>query len=489
MIKRTMKLLMALLLAGPFSLLAMENPIRNARREAFLDADFGARQAELRAREVEAASLEARLEMERMEKEMPDIAAERDAELLQDVRDAAAAKTEGIKWQNTLLTPQHWFMGLYKRDIPEFIKLAGDLGADVLMYKNLLKRREANTESYIKAHIEEFIKVLEEAKKAQEIVEKKYEEMPLLKRALISKPLLVSISQRALRAYIERYHRLIGFNPFTKDTIIPLAARFAWQKISDGLIDQLIEKEDWLRDDGWRAFKKDDKGNYFACKDPSSVIEKSQTPLSLVTLLSYMVSPLSTVGKNLNKCISYIVPKLVFKEAGVPNGFMQPADLAKVAHEQDPNFIYSYMGVPSWVFSPEMKLAAEFATLGLSAQMYDHVNNHHWIEYVVLHRDKLLEILKHYQAALAEFGKGHDEVKDWEDQIRKFVSKGHRPNSWIPGAQLRRWWEAMTAGHIKFANYLSYPVALLVGWNTAKLGYYAYNKIFAKDEVKNNNKK
>ena len=159
MLKSTLKLLLVMQIAAPCSLLAMDKA-----------GGFRKTAGELRALELEADMAEATKELQEVNREMAALPRERYLEEVRDAKIEAEAKAERIRWQNTRIGTWKIF-GLYKRDLPEFIKVAGDLGADILMQRNLLKRREATIEAYIKDHLAEFIAVLESAKKAQETVE------------------------------------------------------------------------------------------------------------------------------------------------------------------------------------------------------------------------------------------------------------------------------------------------------------------------------
>ena len=246
---------------------------------------------------------------------------------------------------------------------------------------------------------------------------------------------------------------------------------------------RFIVEDDWLHDDGWQSFKKDAKGEYVVCRDPERLIDEHplietlMQPVSPVTLLKYVVSPFSTAFEKLGKYVGYNIPKLALSV--LPEGFLEPYNLAnKVKPEQNQmhNSKLTYLGVPGWCFSPQAKLAAEFAALGLSAQMFDHINNFEWTDYVVERRDDLLEILIEYKAALTKFDKGSDELTYWEAKIRKFISKAHNPNFWVPGSQLRTWWTAMMQGKFKWMVYLTYPIYYLGWFSAAKFGYDTYLK-------------
>lgn len=457
------RMLTGLLLATVFAtagpLYAMEDEasalaIRQAREAAFNQADFG--EGPYDPTEDQAL---ADAEKELQAAEMDDVGAAEAQMALDEANDRALEKAQNIahmKWQNTLLTPVNWPIGIYKRDVPELVAIAGNLGADYLMYKNLLKRRMDAIESHIKANLDAFLKVLNGVKAAQEVAEKKYDEMNPVTKVFASKQRLKDMQLGPLIQYIWTQHRLVGYNPFTKETVIPIAARFVWQKLSDAFLETMVMNDANMAG-SMHAYQKNAQGEYEVCRTPDVVNpvtgERRQghimTPFSISNLANWVINPARTTFSRMYSWIGKL----------------------------DWGPVRAVFGLPAFLYSDEMRLAGEVVTLGLSAQIFDQLNTIHWQQYCVEHKDKLLDILQSYQDALEKFSKGADEVVECERRLKKFIIKGHTPISWMPGTLLRRWWTAVQAGKISYSRYASIPIIAILSYKAAKVGYAAY-KIF-----------
>ena len=359
---------------------------------------------------------------------------------IEQARDARLEKQEyelAIKNQNTLLTPQNWYVGLYKRDFVEGAHFAGDLMADVLMYKNLAKRRVLAIEAHIKEHLDEIIDLLELVTKAQEEARTKFEDMKKEGKPVTqSLALVLDRELTPLRKYLAKNYAVVGFNPFNSETIVPLCLRLLWSKVSNACVDSFIV-DDAPNMHGWRAYKKNANGEYEVCQrilkdrqgnprldDRGNECTRTQTPLSIVTLLNFCIDPKKMIWRGIDR---YLARQL--------NGL---SDVQTSIGSMG----YRLLGIPEWLSRPEVKIAGEIAALGFATQVFDQTNNYHWNIYVVKHREKLLEILKEYKKVLNTFGKQDEmgqskethvnSIAYWEGKIRSFVVKGHTPDSWMP---------------------------------------------------------
>lgn len=360
------------------------------------------------------------------------------------------------KWQNTLLTPI-FPIGIYVRDLFEFPKIVGDLAADVLMYKNLSKRRiEAIYEKVINNH-EAFLNVLRHVKDAQEQASRTYDDMTALQKALSSKQGMLDSKLAPLKEYVKEQHRLVGVNPFTRETIIPLVLRFGWQKMSDHAIEQFVLEDTRLVDFKWKECFKEagqplDLPGWTAYQNRGGqlvALRPDDMPLSASNIANFFLNPIrSTMAKLTNHAVSKV----------------------------DMGWFRSLLGIPAWLYGKEMRFAAECASMGFAAQIYDQINTSEWLDYIINNRDKLRELLEEYGELLKSVNE--EELANARNKLKKFIIKGHTPASWIPGSLLRRWWHSMESGKMQSVSYTLYPYYAGVAVKLGKAAHWAFNIFF-----------
>ncbi len=446
---KVIKFSIGLLLLSPGGLAAMDDPDDR-------DIDFG---YQLDTQKEEEYTLDMQ---EAAKISFRDIEKEQYEQELLDAKEESKQFGRTLKWQNTLLTPGQWPVGIYVRDLIEGPKIAIDLAADILMYKNLLKRRVNTLYSHIVGQHQEILAVLEQVKQGQENYERVYEELTPIARYNTNKQALLDAALNPLRSYVSGKHTLVGYNPFTKNTILPIVLRFIWQKIGNGIVDGLLV-DDTLDDRFFYAYEKNAAGKRVPIKikteAQNGTVEEDYLfppPLSVTNIANLVLNPVRSSLANWRKSINTFFMSCL----------RRPMNLN----------VKPLVGIPSFISSPEFKFISELGAVAFAAQIFDQINSYYWQQYVVENKEKLLDILENYKQALSTLGKGSEEVSYWEQKIRKFIIRGHTPPSVMPGTMLRRWWDTLKGGQMKSFKYLSYVVVAGMCIKMLQVGYHLYSK-------------
>jgi hypothetical protein len=359
--------------------------------------------------------------------------------------------------QNTLLCRVGKYSlsaGIYKRDLIEAALFAFDIQLDWWLYKKLHQiRLETITQSIIKnaSELEDvLLKVKNEQSKWQTDFEKKNVLMKALTAVEVQKAMLLS----PLKAYLRSKHSYIQYNPFKKETIVPLIARLSADKLGKIAHDKLIVDyaSPHLIERTW-AYEKNDKG------------EITMTPpaISLTRILKdirWWISPSFTQSAD-----TAVTALEWFGKVWTWIGKIQNRQEHPDAQVRPPSF-----NLEKVLSSRPFKLTIEFLILGLAVKFFDSASSDIWVDYVITNQEPLLELLTEYRLAKESF-KDEATIKGLEKRIKKFISKGHKTVSFLPVALLRQWWTARTRSSVVGACLAITPFVAFAGYKFWKWFY------------------
>ncbi len=340
-------------------------------------------------------------------------------------------KEDKIKWENTLLFSHdlgrysRW--GLYKRDLVEGGFLGVDIVADVLFYRQLLKRRQAVIFDSLKKDCTAFIRILKKVRRDEEKYEQKYEDQSALGKLFTRDKKNREALLKPIQDHIAQKHTFVGFWGLNKMTVFPLLFRWGFDKLSNWLESQIISYDShniphmagklFFRNDGrwppeWCAYQRNEQGE---------LVKTEKTPFSYINIarfIRYLHNPAYASAK--------------FGSSGVQA--LKTVNTLANLH------------IPEFLFYDSVQLGLEFLGLGFSVKMFDSMSATTWTLYCTQHREELLSCLEAYRDALDNPDGAEQTVKEAESKLKEFVEKGHVSKSWLPGSSLRQWWQSRALG-------------------------------------------
>lgn len=473
--KRVKQVFALILVGAPYALMAMD-PQRNqlsSEEQAHKQKGTSEEQAK-RAIEKFHVTPEQQalytLECHRALREMYDDPSNNIEAILAEVQKATQAEERlqretqenKIKWENTLLFSHdlgrfsRW--GLYKRDLIEGGFLGIDIAADVLFYRQLLKRRQAVIFESLKKDCTAFIRALKEVRTAEEQYEQKYDDQSALGKLFTQDKKNREALLKPIQDHITEKHTFVGFWGLNKMTVFPLLFRWGFDKFSNWLESQIISYDGHniphmaatmlSRNNGrnngrmppeWCAYQPNEQGE---------LVQTEKTPFSYINFarfLRWMHNP------------GYASAK--FGSSGAQT-------LKKLN-------TLANLHIPEFLFSTGAQLGLEFLGLGFSAKMFDTMSATTWTLYCTQHREELLSSLEAYRDALDNPDGAEKTVKEAESKLKKLVEKGHASKSWLPGSSLRQWWQARSIGENRIPFWTKVGVAGIL----AVKGYMLYRSV------------
>ncbi len=314
-------------------------------------------------------------------------------------------------------------IGLYKKDLVHLSLTAADLAGDVLLYKHLTKRRVETILASLKKDYNGCIRALELSLAA----ERKHELAQGEKGG--DAYFIKMIACAPLKIYISKNHYLMGSLPFNKAVLIPLVARWGWEKVSAHLRGRLLVDLPYVKtaaqgigifggDDPqmetnrlWALGKTFDSAYEYDKKGDLKPV-KGVSPLSL----SYCVSRVS----------NFFYPSSVRLGGSLKSGLQ---------------FLNDTIGlyIPKVCFSKEADVVFDFLGIGFSAQAFDASLSAKWLEYTVQERSTLLLYLREYKELLESPQTPQEKLLKSEQKLRNFVENGHQDTSWFPMSLAQQW--------------------------------------------------
>lgn len=410
------------------------------------------------------------------ENDISHIVDELDRERAGDAEYDHQKELNAIKWQNTVLTDPRNKFALYKKDIIEVGLLAADVAADVKLYRILTNRRIDHVYSSLIKDFNGCIALLQRTKDSEGRYDGRMEDMSTFAQMFTDTVRGRDVLLNPLRRYLSENHALLkGYSPFNKKTLVPLLARWGWEKVSDFLESKLLVSPDSAIEECMEsaknfflnplsgaekigtsieklgahatAYESNDLG-YVRPLDSGSVPPVSVT-LGLYGLLS-LVNPTKGIPKILKK-LSLGINSAVGDMLNVTGGF------------------YGF-GVPKFLFSKTAQLGFEILGIGFSAHFYDSTNSEKWTTFVLVNREELLTKLRAYKRALDQASDGEEALVEARADLREFVERGHAISTW---KGLSNWWDVRATGKHYIKSRLFWGGLTIVG---LRLGYWWLTK-------------
>ncbi len=330
-------------------------------------------------------------------------------------------------------------IGLYKKDFAGLSLTAADALSDVLLYKNLTKKRiEIVTES-IKNDYNGFIRALSQSLEAEE----KHE---ILRGEQGPDDYHVrTISCAHLRRYVSLKHRLMGIFPFNKEVLAPLILRWGWEKVSAMLKERYFPEVPPSQSDEAilfsleRSFKITKAENFAYVHDADGDLKvfKGTPPLSL----SYFVS----------QAWNFLYP------ASTDFGHLLRRSRAGLEFMNNTIDLH----IPNFLLSENAFYVYDFLGIGFSAKCFDDSMSVRWAEYAVDKRKTLKIALTEYKRCIENPMVPKDELALAEGKVRELVEEGHRPRSWFPMSLSQQWRNFRQTGGSKISTVTGYWVAAM----------------------------
>lgn len=380
----------------------------------------------------------------------------------------SADELDWIKWQNTLLTSPNSSVGLYKRDFIESGLLAADIYADVQLYNALTKRRIEHIMVALLDDTDGMIDVLKQVIDSAARYEERMSNMSTFAQMFANHVRSRNILLNPLRRYLDEHHVLIkGINPFNRITLVPLLARWGWEKASSWIENKLIAKPAWQKQGSVTDMltqsqffpKFEAHRSAYQSNPEGDLYEVSRDLDNPVGVTTGLIGLTSLITLNPFRGLRKYVARYGYEDASLQRLL---GNISWVNR-------FGGLGIPNFLFTKTAKLGLEVLGIGFSAKCYDAINNTRWKNFVIQHREKLLRKLLAYRRALAHASSGEDKVMKAKQSLRKLVEEGHNSSGWIPGTALSEWWATREEGKKSIQNALYYGAAALV---SLKLGHW-----------------
>lgn len=367
-----------------------------------------------------------------------------------------------IKSQNTLLA-SYGPIGIYKRDLLEGGFLAADFLADIKLRNFLTQRRIEFITNKLLTEPDELVAMINRVNESHARYEERSEINPSIGKAFINKPKALDALLNPLRRYVEEHHALAaGYVPFNRRTIIPLLARWGWEKISAALKNRLILQPEYMGEENRELLFNDQK--MFNERNRAFLSAFDETPDGKLVSRPITESPLSLC--------TYIK---IFMYAANP---VQGIQKFLFSSTDNPwlgrwKFLSEKMGLklPEFLFSDNTRLALEFLGIGYSLNYFDYNKSKQWEEYVIKNRELLLKKILTYKRLITKASSDEKELVAARDDLRTFVEKGHESTSWIPGSDITSWWEARDSGRNMITRWLGLGAVVLVATQFGRWWY------------------
>jgi len=391
------------------------------------------------------------------------------AEDLADTEEEAQKEIDHIKWQNTLLTTPGSFVGIYKGDAIKIGLLVTDIFADMVLYKELSRRHKDHIYDNLTRDTDEVIALLKRVRDSESRYEERMSHMSEIAKIFTDHAANRDTLLNPMRRFLDDKHNLVpGLLPLNSKTFVPLIARFGWEKISSWMNAKLLVKSEWAGISGMKTLLDPN----FAAKSKAQVnayqpnhagylkqLPSEEMPFGLATLLyglTFFVNPARSVAK-----LAENIPLLKsMNNSGMP----------LLKNYRIVNIVGGF-GIPSFFFSDMAQLGLEVTTILYAAKKFEKENSNTWKLYVIENRHKLLKKLEKYQAALNSASEGEESLENAKKSLRKFIDKGHKTDSWIPGQSLAQWWAQREEGKLAVSTYLLWGSAALLAM---KAGHWWY---------------
>lgn len=370
-----------------------------------------------------------------------------------------------IKKQNTLLA-SYGRVGIYKSDVVEVGLQLADFAADLKLYQFLKQRRIDYIVGKLLGGNDELVATIKRVNDSHARYEERSVMDPSMAKILKNKTKALDTLLNPLRRYVSENHSLApGYIPFNRKTILPLLARWGWEKLSAEIKNRMIvspsvagtlgvDEESLLFTDPKFLREKNDALFY-------AFDENSEGKLVRRTLTDTPIS-LSTCIKGLRYASNPVqgIQKILFSSTDNPW-------LGRW------KFISKKLGLnlPDFLFTNAMRNGLEFLGMGYSLNYLEHQLSREWEEYVVKNRELLYRLVTTYTRLLTKPLSTESELTAAREAIRAFVVKGHESTSWIPGKDLSTWWNARDNGRNMISRWLGIGAAALIVGKVAHWWY------------------
>lgn len=332
-----------------------------------------------------------------------------------------------MKWYNTALTPDKNFWGIYKGDLLEIARTAGDLAVDTYVRKILLRKRTDAIFASVKEDYAELLKILE-------VVEGGVNGWDTIFSAVVKHGLMAQFAfirnnsrTRAAHAnplinYIKDKHKYFGMVPITMETFLPLLARWSWTKASGALENKYATT---VANDGIIRAPIAKFANMFTYKDNDEgkpVLARAIFPLSPVRWIMRGI-------RLANDPFRYFRWEWPLHDR---RGLRIAAATSMLP-----------VPIPGALLSDTAFHVYDFIGVCFGAKIFDEIYTVRWTKYAIEHRTELRALLKAYERAVSS-GVQKEEA---EAALKRFIDDGHRDKGKFPGTMLNGWWQAIKAGH------------------------------------------
>ena len=344
-------------------------------------------------------------------------------------------------------------VGIYKKDVAGISLTVADAASDVLLYKNLTKRRIANVMDLIKKDYNGFLRALDLSLEAEGKHEEQRGENPP------NEYFVRNVACSALRKYVSQEHRLMGTFPFNKHVLAPLIVRWGWEKVSAAL------RERWFPEitpslphenvvfKTERAFKIAQASSWAYIKQDDGTLKalKGIPPVSL----SYCFS----------KFWNFFYPSSVDFGNTIRRG------------SGGLQFLNTTIGlhIPNVLFSDTALVLYDFLGIGYSAKCFDESMSVRWTEYAVDKRKDFKLALEEYKRCSQTATISKEELIKAEKVLRNLVEEGHASKSWFPMSLVQQWRNFRKTGGNKITMLTGAWVAAVSTVKAAILSKKAYD--------------
>lgn len=320
--------------------------------------------------------------------------------------------------------------GIYKRDIADAALLAANVAAEYCFNKYITSLRVNRIADHIIAHADDTAHFLRLVKDQLETAEKEHlaslEGKGYFERNKLRAAYLLEIPRikEIFKTYADRIAGT-STNPFTRnffmnmENLPVIAGRLLLNRATDYLEKHyIIPDYQHAVSQGGIAFKTDENGN---------LVRDNTPPISMVMLAKAIIHPklfCQSVQRNWEAGSSGCI-KALMGDAGAPSSNNLRL-LSKLAG----------LPLPEWLLSDRAKSIAGFATEicieGLSMKFFNDYCAQQWVEYLGTNHQELLALIEKYQKAKEQNPQDGLDVKNAEEEIRKFVQTAHDPSWFFP---------------------------------------------------------
>lgn len=343
-----------------------------------------------------------------------------------------------------------WPVGIIKRDLYDIGLMGVNYIIDKLVYDKLQNMRIEHVCNIVLENPEEFENELIKLKSA---TQKWAENLLLSNQVFANIPVQRMSIEKPLRAYLSKKHKLINLNPFKKELLVPYAVRY----IADNMIRDFeakhLQYHPNLND--FPSYFMDAISGHQPGVAGQRFIISAFTVFRIGKLFFNIKNPYffwTDAMRNLSVLGSLIKFSMM---ANVPdNGAVaQNNTFSNRLSNGSLNLIKQIC------HSPHLPHAINIATIAFSAKIFDDISSAIWSEFVIINKDKLIELLSEYRKEKT-ISSTSNKTKEAENKLITLIKMGHqRPLN-------PTWKISRLASRVNLASYTLWPLLTYVGWKS-----------------------